>query len=154
MTFAKIRSPLTQFALVCAILGIALLLIAYGRGYRIDINKKSLTPTGLLVATSDPTGSELLVNGKRESATNTTISLSPDWYRINIVKEGFIPWEKQVRVQGEIIARADATLFPRNPSLAAITTTGVLHPSVSPDGTKLAFVVPKNNLTTESGSLS
>lgn len=148
------RSLLTQFAVVCTILFIALGLIAYGRGYRIDINKKSLTPTGLLVATSDPTGSELLVDNRLMTATNATINLAPNWYTIRILKEGYIPWEKQIRVQGEILARVNATLFPSNPSLASITTTGVLHPSVAPDGTKLAFVVPTNNLATKSGSLA
>jgi hypothetical protein len=150
---SRFRPPLIQFAIVCSILFIALGLIAYGRGYRLDINKKSLTPTGLLVATSDPTGSELLVENKLITATNTTINLAPNWYTIKMVKEGFIPWEKKIRVQGEIIARADATLFPSNPSLATITTTGVSHPSVSPDGTKLAYVVPNGANASDSARL-
>ncbi len=150
---SRIRPPLIQFAIVCSILFIALGLIAYGRGYRIDINNKSLTPTGLLVATSDPTGSELLVDNKLITATNATINLAPNWYTIKILKEGFIPWEKKIRVQGEIIARADATLFPSNPSLATITTTGVSHPSVSPDGTKLAFIVPNGANASDSARL-
>ncbi|MBI5614626.1 PEGA domain-containing protein [Candidatus Gottesmanbacteria bacterium] len=153
MIFTKIRPLLIQFALVCTIFFAAAGLIAYGRGYRIDINKKSLTPTGLLVATSDPTGSELLVDNKLITATNATINLAPNWYAIKIIKEGYIPWEKQIRVQGEILARADATLFPSNPSLATITTTGVSHPSVSPDGTKLAFVVPNGTNASESARL-
>lgn len=41
---AKFRSILLSFVTVCAILGVAAAVIAYGRGYRLDFKKK-LTKT-------------------------------------------------------------------------------------------------------------
>ncbi len=138
----KIRSILIPFVTVCLILGVAIVLIAYGRGYRFSFSQKSLQPTGLLTVTSEPNGAQILVNGKLKTATNATISLSPDWYTVTISKEGFQSWEKKIQVQGEVVARADALLLPTNPSLTAITASGVANPSLSPDGSKLVYVIP------------
>ena len=156
MEGGNFRSTLILIATICIVLGVAALVIAYGRGYRMDITQKSVSAPGLLVATSEPTGAQLLVNGKVTSATNATINLKPDWYTITIVKEGYQPWEKKLRVQGEVVTRADAFLFPTNPSLTALTASGVASPTLSPDGTKLAFVVPNipgtaNGVVTRTG---
>lgn len=142
MELGKLRSVAITIISIILIGSVSLALIAFGRGYRFDIKKKILAPTGLLTVTSDPTGAQVLVDGKKLSATNTTVNLVPGWYTITMVKEGYQSWEKKIRVQGEVVARADATLFPVNPSLRAITSSGVTAPVLSPDGTKLAFIVP------------
>jgi len=139
----KIRSVLFPFGIVCIILGTAVGVIAYGRGYRFDVGKRSLKATGLLVTSSEPSGAQVLVDGKVHSATPATINLSPGWYTVRMVKEGFQAWEKRVRVQGEVVTKVDAFLLATNPSLTAITATGVANPVLSPDGGKLAYVVPK-----------
>lgn len=133
-----------------AIVLVAIVIIAFGRGYRLDVTKKSLNPTGLLVATSDPTGAQILVDGEVKTATNATVNLAPDWYTVRIVKEGYKSYEKRIRVQGEIVSRADAYLFPISPSLSGLTTFGVTSPVLSPDGAKLAYVVPERLASDES----
>lgn len=142
MLTTKIRNILISIVTVCIIIGVSIAVIAYGRGYRLDVMKKSLSSTGLLVATSDPTGGQIIVDGKVKSATNATVNLRPGWYTVTIVKEGYQPWEKRIRVQGEVVSRADAYLFPSNPSLSAVTMSGVITPQVAPDGSKLAYIVP------------
>lgn len=149
----KIRSILIPFVTLCIILGVAAAVIAYGRGYRVDLLGKSLKATGLLVVHSDPTGAQILLDGKLRSATPATINLPPGWYTVTVTKEGFQPWSGQVKVQGEIVAKADAFLLPTNPSLAAITASGVANPALSPDGGKLAFIVPMPNSAAASGGL-
>ncbi len=142
MLTTKIRNILISIVTVCIIIGASIAVIAYGRGYRLDVTGKSLSSTGLLVATSDPTGAQIIVDGKVKSATNATVNLRPGWYTVTIVKEGYQPWEKRIRVQGEVVSRADAYLFPSNPSLSAVTMSGVTTPEVAPDGSKLAYIVP------------
>ncbi len=114
----------------------------YGRGYRFNLKEKTLGSTGLVSASSEPTGATIFIDGKKVGATNTTITIKPGWYNIAFVKEGYQPWEKRIRVQGEVVAKADGTLFAINPSLSAISMHGVTHPILSPDGTKLAFNIP------------
>ena len=115
-------------------------LILFAKGYRPNLPEKKLDPTGLLVATSTPDGAQILVNGKVTSATNTTLSLSPATYEIEIKKDGFQPWKKTLLLKAEIVTRAQATLFPSVPSLKAATNTGASSPTLAPDGSKVAFI--------------
>lgn len=143
----KIRSPLITFVTVCVVLGTAATIIAYGRGYRFDFNSTNVRPTGLMSATSQPVGAQVFIDGKLRAATDISFTIDPGWYTVTIAKEGYQSWEKYLRVQGEVVTRADAMLLPANPSLTAITGNGVVAPVLSPDGTKLAFVVPTPTAT-------
>jgi len=142
MAIRKIRDFLIPFVTLFAILAASAILIAYGRGYRPDFGKNTLKTTGLILATSDPIGAQVYINGTLRTATNNSLNVDPGWYTVSITKEGYISWEKQTRVQGEIVARADAFLFPANPSLSPLTSIGVVKPTLSPDGTKIAYIVP------------
>ena len=139
MILPKIRSTLISFVTLCAILGVAVAVIAYGRGYRLDLNKTSLKPTGLISASSDPTGAQVFVDGILKTATNNSFAIDPGFYTVKISKESYIPWEKNIRVQGEIVSQATAFLFPTNPSLSPLTTSGIINPTLSQDGTKVAY---------------
>jgi len=121
--------------------------ILYGRGYRpvlrSDLTDSTLKPTGLLSATSDPVGSEVYVDSVLRTATNNTINIDPGWYMVTLSKEGYISWQKRLRIQGEVVTHIDPFLFPANPSLSPLTTVGIEHPTLSPDGTKIAYVIPQ-----------
>ena len=152
MTLKKIRDGALFFITVIIIGIVSVSVIAYGRGYRLDMQGKSLGTTGLITATSDPVGAMVFVDGKKTTATNGNINVVPGWYTVRIVKEGYQPWEKRIRVQGEVVARADATLFPQNPSLYAVTGNGAVNPTMSPDGAKLAYIIPEDPTASESGA--
>ena len=117
----------------------------FARGYRADLKRLDILPTGLLVATSVPDGAQILINGELESATNATISLAPNSYDVEIRKEGFLPWKNRLAIKKEEVTKIDTILFPVAPSLSSITFTGATGPSLSPDGTKIAYGVSSNN---------
>jgi len=142
MRNVKIRTHIVPFVTILIILAASVAVIAYGRGYRPDFGQNIIKATGLLSVTSDPIGAQVYVDGKLKTATNNAFNIDPDWYTVRIVKEGYIAWEKKVRVQGEIVTRADAFLFPLNPSLSPVTSTGIENPVLSPDGTKIAYATP------------
>ncbi|KKW09815.1 MAG: hypothetical protein UY49_C0037G0001, partial [Microgenomates group bacterium GW2011_GWC1_49_7] len=118
----KFSSIFMSFVTVCAILAAAVAVIAYGRGYRLDLKKSTLRPTGLISTASDPIGAQVFVDNILKTATNNSFGIDPGFYTVRISKEGYIPWEKQIRVQGEVVSQASAFLFPTNPSLSPITT--------------------------------
>lgn len=149
----RIRSFLIPFVTICIILAVATAVIAYGRGYRFDFSRGALKATGLLVVHSDPAGAQILVDDKLSSASPTTLNLPPGWYTITVSKEGFQSWSQKVKVQGEVVAHVDAVLIPANPSLTAITASGVANPVLSPDGTKLAYVIPTPPSTQTNGAV-
>jgi hypothetical protein len=123
------------------------LIILMAKGYRPDVTSGRITPTGLLAATSVPNGAQILVNGHLQSATDTTINLVPGNYQIEIKKEGYSPWKKDLTVDAEVVTRANATLFPSVPSLKAITAIGATHPTISPDGGRVVYLRTEGNLS-------
>ncbi len=124
---------------------VSIILIAYARGFRIDLAKKTLTATGLLVATSTPDGASVFLNGHLTTATNSTTNLTPSDYDVRIVKQGYLPWQKKLKIQPEIVTKTDALLFPAAPSLTPLTSNGTINPSLSPDGTKIVFSTTNSN---------
>jgi hypothetical protein len=123
--------------------------ILYARGYRFfrTTTPQIVTPTGLLAANSNPDGAQLYVNGSLKTATASTLSLSPGSYLVEIKKDGFATWKKQLTIEAEIVTRAWATLFPTVPSLRAITFSGAGNPILSPDGSKIVYTTAEKNLT-------
>lgn len=122
--------------------------ILFARGYRPGLNSSgqtSLQATGILAATSLPEGAQLYINGEFKSATNTNLNLPPGRYEIEIKKDTYYPWKKTLEVKPEEVTRASAVLFPTVPALKSITTTGAAMPTLSPDGTKVAFIQAVNN---------
>lgn len=125
-------------------LGLAtVMVILYGKGYRFGFGngRPDIIGTGLLVATSNPDGAEVLVNDHLTTATNNTINLFPGTYDVKIQKDGYFSWEKKITVQKEVVAKAEATLFPTAPQLVSVTQTGVIHPVIDPTMSKVAYTV-------------
>ncbi|KKR76203.1 MAG: hypothetical protein UU21_C0015G0003 [Candidatus Levybacteria bacterium GW2011_GWA2_40_8] len=117
--------------------------VLYGKGYRFgfDQGKIELSGTGLLVAKSIPDGAQVFLNDNLTTATNNTINLSPKEYRVRIFKEGYSPWEKSIKIQKEVVSKAEALLFPTAPKLESITDIGVSDMVIDPSHTKIAFTV-------------
>ena len=140
----KVRVGIFFFSLFI-ILALAIAASLYVRGYRLDTNTFRLMPNGLLVANSDPNGAQVFINGELKTATNNTISLSPRTYDVLIKKEGFLPWQKRLVIEKEIVTQIDVVLFPAAPSLSALTFSGVFNPQISPDLSKIAYAVVVNS---------
>lgn len=123
------------------------LAVKFSQGYKIDFIKKSLVPNGILVANSDPKGADVLIDGKLKTATNNSISLIPKQYDIEIKKDGYFPWKKEMVVEKELVTLADAFLFPQIPDLKPLTFDEVINPQISADHSRIAFAtgITSNN---------
>ena len=115
--------------------------IRFARGERFDFNDRSIKATGLLVATSLPDGASVYIDGKLKTATDDTLNLAPGEYQVEIKKDGFHSWQKNLQVEKELVTNADVHLFSTFPSLTSLTYTGAADPVISPDGDKVAFSV-------------
>lgn len=117
--------------------------IFFARGYRLSTSEKRIVGTGIINVSSEPDAASVFVDGHLTTATNATISsLTPKTYSIKVQKEGFIPWEKSVTVKEGLVTEIKIALFPAIPTIYPLTVYGVLNPTLSPDGSKLSFVVP------------
>lgn len=119
------------------------LVVLYGRGYRFgfDRGKPAFLGTGLLVVTSRPDGASVFINGHLTTATANTINLSPGEYSVKIFKDGYFAWEKKIKIEKEVVTKADALLFPTAPKLESLTNTGAGNPVQDPSKTRLAYTV-------------
>ncbi|MFA6005826.1 MAG: PEGA domain-containing protein [Patescibacteria group bacterium] len=127
--------------LVWAIIGvITLLIIMFARGYRFNLDSKSVKSRGILVANSLPNSSQIYINDKFSSLTPDNIYLAPGEYSVRLQKEGYIPWEKHYSINAEVVSRTDALLFSTNPSLSPLTRQGVINPLLSPSRESIVYL--------------
>lgn len=137
----KIRL-LISFVSLLIVFGFGFLAIFYARGYRIEKaegEQITVTPTGILSITSDPTAAQIYLNGELKDATNSTLSLSPGEYKLEVKKEGYMPWTKDILIQKEIVTPIFVSLTSSAPSLSPLTSQGVTSPVLSRDGTRLIY---------------
>src|SRR3989344_431811 len=115
-----------SFSVFLCLVFATILVVLYGKGYRFGLGegKIEFNGTGLLVAKSIPDGAQVFVDEKLKTATDNTINIPPGDYEIRIVKEGYFPWVKRVKIQTEIVTRADALLIPTAPKLESISDIG------------------------------
>jgi len=127
--------------------------ILYGKGYRISFkqNIPEINKTGLLVVNSSPNGAQVFIDNHLTTATNNTINLPPGIYDIKIQKEGYFPWQKKLKIQAEIVTKAETILFPVAPKLESIATTPVLNPLIDPSGTKIAYQIASDAASRKNG---
>ncbi len=116
--------------------------ILYARGFKPNLQTGRLDRTGLIVATSFPTGAQVFIDGRLTSATNTNIAfLEPKTYKVRIEKDGYTAWEKDIEVVADLATEINALLFPLAPEIKPLTTTGASMPTLSPDNSKIAYGV-------------
>jgi len=125
---------------IAVVAGIVILL---AKGYTFSPKEKRIVGTGIITVSSEPDAASVYIDGHLTTATNATVpSLPPKDYSVKVVKEGFIPWEKQVSVKEGLVTAIKITLFPAIPTIYPLTFTGVDNATLSPDGSKLAYIVP------------
>ncbi|OGK13735.1 hypothetical protein A3A93_05320 [Candidatus Roizmanbacteria bacterium RIFCSPLOWO2_01_FULL_38_12] len=100
--------------------------IAYARGYRINFDEGTVTSTGILSVNSTPRPAKVYVNGELKGATDVNLTLPFGKYNVEVKKDGYTSWQKQVSLKGEIVMSLDARLFSKNPSLTPLTNLGVM----------------------------
>jgi hypothetical protein len=122
------------------------LAIKLAKGYRPSLTSRALKETGLLSVTSYPKGASVFINDKLTTATDDTLNLPPGEYQVKIAKDGYIPWEKMLQLEAELVTQTNTRLFPSVPDLSPLTFSGALKPLPSPDGQKIIFGV--NQATT------
>lgn len=143
------------------LIGLTTVIFLYTSGYRLTKNQNDvnidLKRTGLISAKSIPEGANVYINGVLYTATDATIpALDPGTYNLKIVKNGFVPWEKDLEVFAELVTDITAVLVSQTPRLEPLTNTGARVPVVSPTLSQLAYfskdgqesgiwIIPLNN---------
>lgn len=138
------RLRLFLFALTIVVVGtIGFFVSLYARGYRFDKNTFRFVSNGILVVKSVPDGAQVFLNGSLFGATNSTSPVAPGDYDLSLRKDGYLSWNKRIRIDKEVVTEIDTYLFRSVPSLAALTFSGVINPVAAPDFSKIAYAIPQ-----------
>ena len=114
---------------ICVILFllIAPVVVLYSQGYRFDFQEKRVTQTGAFYFKVLPENAEIYINGKFKNTTsaftNSSLikNLVPRTYNVEIKKQGYHIWQKNLEVREKQVAEAkNIVLIPKNPNLNII----------------------------------
>ncbi len=119
------RNIVIRIVFIAVFLVILVGVIAYARGYRYNFKNNNLLPTGIISLSAFPKASSIYINGALMGVTDMNITLPPGKYKIEVKKEGYTSWTKQINLKGELVVTLDILLFPANPSLSPVTNLGV-----------------------------
>ncbi len=100
--------------------------IAYARGYRFNPKDGTVTSTGILSVNSSPQPATVYVNGTLHGATDTNLTLPYGQYTVEVKKEGYTDWKKNISLKGETVMSLNAHLYSKNPSLTPLTNLGII----------------------------
>ncbi|MDO9027494.1 MAG: PEGA domain-containing protein [Candidatus Roizmanbacteria bacterium] len=114
--------------------------IAYARGYRFDLEERSVKSTGIIAATSNPKAAKIYLDGELKGVTDTNLTLAPGNYLVEIKKDGHTSWTKKINLKGELVINVDPVLFPINPSLSPLTNLGITKAVPTEDGDKIVII--------------
>ncbi len=112
------------------------IVLAYSLGYSVDFRNFNIYKTGILYVKSQPAGAWLYVNGKMMPETTPTRieNLKPGTYKVEVRREGFYPWQKDLVIRPTMVTRADEIiLFPIRQEMNKISNLDVVD-----------FVIPDN----------
>lgn len=126
------------------IIGVAAVVATFiAKGYRFSPESGMISGTGIISVTSLPDQASVYLDDHLTTASNANInSLTPKKYKVKIVKDGYIPWEKEVDVREGLVSEIKATLYRSIPTVYPLTFNGVGTVLISPDKQKLLYVVP------------
>lgn len=91
------------------------IILSYSLGYHIDFRALKIYKTGIIYIKSQPQGASIYINNRRiADATPARIEeLKPGTYRVDVRRDGFYPWQKDLVVRPNMVTRADEiVLFP------------------------------------------
>jgi len=122
---------------------VAPLMVLYSQGFRFDFNPtsggKRIVQTGALYFKVLPTGADVYLNGKFKDKTafftNSLLieNLLPKTYQIEIKKEGYHPWQKNLTVKETQVTEAkNIILFPEKLNFTIVNN---LIPEIEPSAT-------------------
>jgi hypothetical protein len=110
------------------------IILSYSLGYNIDYRAFKIYKTGIIHLRSQPSGAVVYMNGELfGNLTPTRIEdLKPGNYNIEVRKEGYYPWYKELTVRPNMVTKAeDIVLFPLSQAIKKVLNKNVLAFTIS-----------------------
>lgn len=110
------------FLVTVAVVLATIMLVYYTRGTELTSNGK-VVQKGIVFVSSQPSGADLYLSGKRIDTTNTKLNLDAGDYSMDIQRNGYRAWHRSITVASESVQHYDYPfLFPTDLSTKAVKT--------------------------------
>jgi len=126
----KIKRAIAFYLSVSTFCVMLPIILSYALGYQIDYHNLKVYKTGILYINSHPSGAYIYINGRmHKDVTPAQVEeLKPGTYRIDVRREGFYPWEKELVVRPNMVTRADRIeLFPIRQEMKRMGQEGIAY---------------------------
>ncbi len=113
------------------------IVLSYSLGYKIDYKKLKIYKTGLIYVASHPTGAKVYINGRLHGDLTPTRldELKPGSYKVEVRRDGFYPWEREMEVRPNMVTKADRIiLFPVAQEMKKVATSEIADFTISENG--------------------
>ncbi len=133
----KVKRAAAFYVSVTVFIILLPIVLSYSLGYRIDYMASRIYKTGIIFIDSNPAGAAVYVNGKEHpNLTPARIEeLKPGTYKIEVRREGFYPWEKDLVVRPNMVTKADRiVLFPLTQDMKKVNDLEVSDFAMSDKG--------------------
>lgn len=131
----RIKRAIAFWASVGLFLILLPIVLSYALGYQIDYRAFKIYKTGIIYINSKPAGASIYLNGRlyRDVTPAQIEEMKPGAYRIEVRREGFYPWERELTVRPNMVTKADRiVLFPVTQDLKVLGEREVHDFAVSP----------------------
>lgn len=132
--FDKIMRMVAFYFSVGLFLVLLPIILSYALGYKIDYRALKVYKTGILHISSNPAGASIYINGRvHPDVTPAQVEeLKPGRYKVEVRREGFYPWERELVVRPNMVTRADRiVLFPIAQDMKVLSEREVIDFTVS-----------------------
>jgi len=120
------------------------IILSYSLGYHVDFHKFIIYKTGILSLKSTPSGASIYINGKLYSdITPARIEeLRPGTYSIEVKRENFYPWQKDLTVRPNMVTRAEKILlFPTLQEMESVSDRETDDFFIPPDRSQIYYMM-------------
>lgn len=104
----KVVSILLSIFSVVFVIGGALGIYYFSKGYRLNIPDRQIKRTGVLTVQSEPSNAQVYINGDDVGRTPKSRTLDVGIHNISVKKDGYVEWNKEV----EIVEEKSTPIYP------------------------------------------
>lgn len=146
-TSKRILRNLKYILLFAAIAIITVILVAIGRGYRIDWRTGQIVGGGLLIVDSAPDSAKIIIDGKTiRKTTPARIPLRAGTYDVQIKKDGYKTWQKSLSIETSEVTWAQyPILVPTELEVSEVSETKNFGVSAHSPNERFAAVAVNNS---------
>ncbi len=106
--YVTIISLLLSIFSILFVVGGALTIYYFSKGYRVNISDREIRRTGVLTVQSEPSAAHLYINGNSIGRTPRSRTLDVGTHTVVVSKDGYREWRKNI----EIVEEKSTPLFP------------------------------------------